>query len=199
MHFLPFTLILTLGISSVSASSAIRSVDLAYLVRQSELIVVLEDTPAPLTPVKIKIDGAQVTQNAYPDFQFNLTSLKVVEVIHTRSSSDSVQPGQVLSVAPASTASKLKLHKRYHLDGLRKIPIWKRYQSSQPITSPSPDAPPITQRLYFLRRCQVEGWCLTVSQAQESLSRLAEIRELLRSRRAKKPTRERPLTPTHTP
>ena len=104
MFMRPLWLIIyQLSTSSALASIHIRSVDLPFLINESPLIIIGEPIDQPPEKVNVKITQPESADQHYPDFTFTLTSIKVVEVLHTHHRSDSVMTQQELKVASAYT------------------------------------------------------------------------------------------------
>ena len=187
------------GFNFADASSGYRSISLKSMIRQSELIVIVKKKPELTTEIRIPFLNPSSSQSPLPPYRFFLKSHHVLDVLYSRRSVN-VRSKETLQIAPAHTSNKFDLHRRYHLQGVRKIPLFKRYkstftrkkttsipqsktQSKTPTQSSSMDSlVDSDKKIYFLRQCSIKNrkyWCFTASKAYESIQFLEEIKQLI--------------------
>lgn len=146
-----------------------ETMSLEQLVRQSDAIVVV--TPAAPATEKHEepIVAAEKQSPAFPPFVRVTHRYLVREVLKT---SEPLKPKQTLLVEVADVSTRREVHRRYHLEGVRKIPIYRSYQPRG-----TPDGG-TGASIVFLNRSGGE-WEFTASGALEPETMRAEITTLL--------------------
>lgn len=100
-------------------------IELKDLVSRSNVIVIVE----PATPATVKTEIAIAPKGGsiekYPPYTRIRSRYVVKEVLHAQGTK--LEPGKTIEVDAADFDTRLTVHKRYHLEGVRKIPIYAYY------------------------------------------------------------------------
>lgn len=105
-------------------------IELKDLVSRSTVIAIVEPaTPATVkTEISIAPKGGSIAK--YPPYTRVRTRYVVKEVLHARGAK--LEPGKTIEVDVADFDTRLTVHKRYYLEGVRKIPIYSYYSPQKP-------------------------------------------------------------------
>ncbi|MER2563378.1 MAG: hypothetical protein ABTQ32_21800 [Myxococcaceae bacterium] len=140
-------------------------IELKDLVTRSTVIAVV----VPATPATVKSEIAIAPGEKYPPYTRIRSRYVVKEVLHAEGTK--LEPGKTIEVDPADFDTRLTVHKRYHLEGVRKIPIYTHY---------SPQKPPAQGSMIVFLAPAGDGWQYTANGAIEHLDTRKAIEALLK-------------------
>jgi len=152
--------LLALVLTALEASTSERheQIELSDLVRQSSMIALVE----PASPA---------TKKEFPPYQ-RVQRRYVVKAVLKNEAEKKLADGATSEVDVGNFDTRLTVHRRFYLEGVRKIPIY-----SDSTSSPAPDggAPGL---IVFVQRSG-EGWGFTANGATEHAGMPATIEALL--------------------
>lgn len=165
--------LLALALTALEASTSERhdQIELGDLVRQSSLIAVVEPANPPTKKTEIAIGPKGASKEKYPPFK-RVQQRYVVKAVLKNEAGKKLDVGATIEVDEGDFDTRLTVHRRYYLEGVRKIPIYTYYTPS-----PAPDAG-TEGSIVFVQRSG-NGWEFAASGAIEHLSQRASIEELL--------------------
>jgi len=180
-----------LAASVALASAGIRTVPLAEVVRRADVIALVEPDPAGPRTVTIPIPGKGPKGKKAPAFKRRDQRFKVIEVLSRRAGK---RTPAAITVAPANWSTRLTVHRRYHLEGVRKIPIYYRMAGGGlGKASPERDGAKPGRSLVLLHRDRRAGFRFVVDGAAVSPHRWSDVlRLVVGGKRTKKTRRGRP-------
>jgi hypothetical protein len=104
-----------------------EEVDLAELVRSSDVIVIAEPADPPVKKTPISFPGRKnVSGEPLPEFVRTQQRYVVREVLGNRSGQP-LAVGAVIEVDQAQFGTRRTVFERYYFEGVRKIPIYRTY------------------------------------------------------------------------
>ncbi len=164
--------LLALALTALEASTSERhdQIDLSDLVGQSSLIAIVEPANPPTKKTEISIAPKGGSKEKYPPFTRVQHRYVVKEVL--KNQTGKLAPGAIIEVDVGDFGTRLTVHRRYYLEGVRKIPIYSYYTPLPAPDSGSADS------IVFVQRSS-EGWEFTASGSIEHVSQRASIEALL--------------------
>lgn len=149
---------------------------LEALLSRSTLVAIVEPASPPTKKTELPI-GPTGGKEKYPPYLRLQQRYVVKELLWSR---DGRAPaaGTTLEVDQADFGMRRNVHERYHVEGVRKIPIYSYYQPAAEADAGSSD-----RTIVFLRRAG-DGWEFAASGAIEPVSRRDQIAEQLAKREA---------------
>lgn len=144
-------------------------IELKDLVTRSNAILIVE----PATPATVKTEIAIApkggSREKYPPYTRIRTRYVVKEVLHSQG--PKVDPGKTIEVDAADFDTRLTVHKRYYLEGVRKIPIYTYY---------SPQKEPAADAMIVFLSGSGDGWEFAAAGATEHLDTRKAVEALLK-------------------
>jgi hypothetical protein len=165
------TVVLLLSLEA-SPSESHDQIDLAALVKRSALIVVAEPATPPTKKSEIAIAPKGGSKEKYPPYERTQHRYVVKEIISNRSGTK-LAAGKTIEVDVGDFDTRLTVHRRYYLEGVRKIPIYTYYRPTE-----RPDGGEGAAVIVFLTRSG-DGWEFTATGAIEHQAQRAAIEALL--------------------
>ncbi|MEW5740019.1 MAG: hypothetical protein AB1938_13890 [Myxococcota bacterium] len=160
-------LVVLLGAREALTSESHDEISLEDVVRRSTVIAVVEPATPPTKESKVPIGGK------HPPYERTQHRLVVKEVLSNRAGTK-LPVGKTIEVDVGDYDTRLTVHRRYYLEGVRKSPIYSYYRPA-PVVDGGASSP---QEIVFLVRSG-DGWEFTASGARERLERRAAIEALL--------------------
>lgn len=117
----------------------------AQVVEQSPVILRVEPTGAAARILTVPMVGPN---GPVPPYQTHVDRMRVVEVL--RAPAGTLKAGQEVEVGPPEMDDQLHMHRRYHVEGVSKSPMFGRHESGLP-----PEATR-GRHIVFLRTCTIE-------------------------------------------
>jgi hypothetical protein len=156
-------LVILMGLvtTDVLASSAVHYVTLDRALSRTDAAVLVTYAKPKLREVRIPITprGQKANPAKWPDFVRRDYRFKTLKVIWLRSGK---KPAKTLTVAPGNWQRRLIVHRKYHVEGVRKIPIYTRfdgYKALEALEAKNGKA------IVLLRRNKTTGWQVSVESA----------------------------------
>jgi hypothetical protein len=149
--------------------------DLAAVLARSSVVAIVERADPPTKKTEISIAPKGGSSEKYPAYSRTRFRYVVKALLH-QAVGQTVEVGQTLEVDEADFDTRLTVHTRYHLEGVRKIPIYSYYTPKKP----GVDGPIII----FIDRSG-DGWEFTASGAIEHLDTRAQVEALLKKKGAR--------------
>lgn len=164
--------LLALALTALEASTSERheQIQLQALIEQSSFIAVVEPASPPTKRTEISIAPKGASNKKYPAFPRLQHRYVVTEVL--KNERGKLAEGAIIEVDLADFDTRLTVHRRYYLEGLRKIPIYSYYTPS-----PAPDAGAVGS-IVFVQHSG-DGWEFTASGAIEPAGMRSTIEALL--------------------
>lgn len=145
-------------------------IELKDLVTRSSAIVIVE----PATPATVKTEIAIApkggSREKYPAYTRTRSRYVVKEVLHSRGAK--LESGKTIEVDAADFDTRLIVHKRYYLEGVRKIPIYTYY---------SPQKAPAEGAVIVFLSGSSDGWEFAAAGAIEHLDTRKAVEALLKA------------------
>lgn len=165
--------LLALALTALEASTSERhdQIELSDLVRQSNLIALVEPASPPTKKTEISIAPKGGSKEKYPPFTRVQHRYVVKEVL--KNQAGKLAQGAIIEIDVGDFDTRLTVHRRYYLEGVRKIPIYSYYT---PL--PAPDDGGSSDSIVFVQGSS-QGWEFTASGAIEHVSQRASIEGLL--------------------
>ncbi|MDP3501920.1 MAG: hypothetical protein Q8S33_16400 [Myxococcales bacterium] len=165
--------LLALALTALEASTSERhdQIELSDLVRQSSLIALVEPASPPTKKTEIAIGPKGGSKETYPPFT-RVQQRYVVKAVLKNEAGKKLAEGALIEVDVGDFDTRLTVHRRYYLEGVRKIPIYSYYTPSPP-----PDAG-AAGSIVFVQRSG-ESWEFTASGAIEHAGMRSTIEALL--------------------
>lgn len=152
-----------------------RQVKLKEVVEAAEVIVLVKPAEPSTRKVSIPITApGEDASKEKPPFEYVVTRWVVEEVL---AGSSPLEAGQTLEVNPADLSTRKTVHRKYHLEGVRKIPLYSVYSPPE-----IPDSE--KRRILFLEKSS-DDWSLVYRGALEAPARKAKILKLLTAARTR--------------
>lgn len=167
------TVVLLLGLEA-STSESHDQIDLAAVVKRSALIAIVEPATPPTKKSEIAIAPKGGSKEKYPPYQRIQHRYVVKEVLSNRSGRKLVA-GKTIEVDVGDFDTRLTVHKRYYLEGVRKIPIYSYYRPAE-----RPDGGEGSGEIVFLSGSG-DGWEFTASGAIEHVALREQVEALLKA------------------
>lgn len=166
------TVVLLLGLEALTSESH-DQIDLDALVRRSSIIAIVEPATPPTKKSEIAIAPKGGSKEKYPPYERTQYRYVVKEILSNRAGTK-LTAGKTIEVDVGDFQTRLTVHQRYYLEGVRKIPIYSYYRPSE-----RPDGGEGTGEIIFLTRSG-DGWEFTATGAIEHLGQRAKIEALLK-------------------
>lgn len=144
-------------------------IELKDLVSRSNVIVIVEPASPPTVKTEIAIAPKGGSIAKYPPYTRIRSRYVVKEVLLARGTK--LEPGKTIEVDAADFDTRLTVHQRYYLEGLRKIPIYTYY-------SPQKEAAE-GAAIVFLSHSS-DGWEFAAAGAIEHLDTRKAVEALLK-------------------
>lgn len=158
-----------------------RSISLEQLVQCSELVLIVKTADPPQRKIPVPI-GASAPSDPAQKRREVPAFLRVqsrCEVQGALTAAGAKLVGKTLEIDGSHWRQSLAMHKSYYLQGIRRSPIYERYQPADAPAEPDPaDAPFIV----FLRREGGSGFAFVADGAVERMESRSAIEEYLRQR-----------------
>ncbi|MBL8924220.1 MAG: hypothetical protein JNJ54_35530 [Myxococcaceae bacterium] len=171
-HRVAATVVLLLSLEAFTSESH-DEIDLEALVKRSSIIALVEPASPPTKKTEIAIAPKGGSREKYPPYERTRHRYVLKELIHNRSGTK-LTPGKTLEIDVGDFDTRLTVHQRYYLEGVRKIPIYSYYRPS-----PRPDGGAATGQIIFLTRSG-DGWEFAASGAIEHPAMREAIEALLK-------------------
>ncbi|MDP1919998.1 MAG: hypothetical protein Q8L14_27370 [Myxococcales bacterium] len=164
--------LLALALTALEASTSERhdQIELSDLVRQSSLIALVEPASPPMKKTEISIAPKGGSKEKYPPFT-RVQHRYVVKAV-LKNQTGKLAEGAIIEVDVGDFDTRLTVHRRYYLEGVRKIPIYSFYTPS-----PAPDGG-AAGSIVFVQHSGA-GWEFTASGAVEHAGMRSAIEALL--------------------
>lgn len=165
--------LLALALTALEASTSERhdQIELSDLVRQSSLIAIVEPANPPTKKTEISIAPKGGSKEKYPPYT-RVQQRYVVKAVLKNEAGKKLADGAIIEVDVGDFDTRLTVHRRYYLEGVRKIPIYSYYTPT-----PAPDAG-AEGSIVFVQRSG-EGWEFTASGAIEHEGMRSTVEALL--------------------
>lgn len=163
----------SLDAAPAHASEGREEVTLQEVLARSSAVVLAEPaTPSQRTvPVSITPPGERPNDVTFPPYQRHLQRWRVQKVLF----GPPALADQVLEVDEAEWDMRLTVHRRYYVERVSKIPIYRGYSPSY-----RADRPPATPARIVMLRGGPEQWSLAADNALEAPDQQARVEEALR-------------------
>lgn len=145
-------------------------IELKDLVARSNAIVIVEPATPATVKTEITIAPKGGSREKYPPYTRIRSRYVVKEVLHSRGAK--LEAGKTIEVDAADFDTRLTVHKRYYLEGLRKIPIYTYY---------SPQKEPAEGAAIVFLSGSSDGWEFAAAGATEHLDTRAAVEALLKT------------------
>lgn len=143
--------------------------ELKDLVSRSSVIAIVEPATPATVKTEISIAPKGGSSEKYPAYTRIRTRYVVKEILHAQGTK--LEPGKTIEVDAADFDTRLTVHRRYYLEGVRKIPIYSYYSPQKPAADGA--------AIIFLSHSS-DGWEFAAAGAIEHLDTRKAVEALLK-------------------
>lgn len=144
-------------------------IDLKDLIARSSVIAIVEPATPPTVKTEIAIAPKGGSTEKYPPYTRIRSRYVVKEVLHAQATK--LEAGKTIQVDAADFDTRLTVHQRYYLEGVRKIPIYTYY---------SPQKPAAEGAMIIFLSPSGDGWEFAAAGAIEHLDTRKAVEALLK-------------------
>jgi hypothetical protein len=131
--------LLALALTALEASTSEHhdQIELTALIQRSPLIAVVEPASPPTKKSEIAIAPKGSSKEKYPPYE-RVQQRYVVKAVLKNEAGTKLAPGATIEVDVGDFDTRLTVHRRYYLEGVRKFPIYSYYRPSEPPDAGAP-------------------------------------------------------------